>query len=283
MKKTFLFILIILLTSINFTAKTDEQNPLDSLYFEDLIEMKKNAIESKNLLPKPLRKRIFGIYDKEITITGTNVASKMNFIFDGKMINIRDVDLEIKFDESPAFMTILYCEIEECLQDKSENLWGFEKNRIIYAQGYEVMDWSLENKDNFNIVIKKLRRSVCRVYNKTYEQDCNENLIKIENDKDYIKLSFDLQDFSFLMGKGQSMNAKKFISNNDIKLIHNSKLRYWNIRNPRFDSAKVSLETLSKVRKYIVEIPKEKKIDDEINEEDQFKPKILLEKLLGVK
>ena len=59
MKKTFLFILIIFLTSINFTAKTDEQNPLDSLYFEDLIEMKKNAIESKNLLPKPTTKHPF--------------------------------------------------------------------------------------------------------------------------------------------------------------------------------------------------------------------------------
>ena len=47
MKNIFLFILIILLTSVNFTAKTDEQNSLDTLYFEDLIEMKKNAIESK--------------------------------------------------------------------------------------------------------------------------------------------------------------------------------------------------------------------------------------------
>lgn len=284
MKNIFLFILIILLTSVNFTAKTDEQNSLDTLYFEDLIEMKKNAIESKNLIPKPLRIRIFGIYDNEILIRGTNVISKMNFHFRGKLLNIRDADLELdSMDGPPAYMAILYCEIEECLQDKSKSYFGFEENKLIYAQHYEILNWKLENKDNFNIIITKFRRTACEVFVKKYEEDCKNNLIKIENDKDYIKLSFDLQDFSFSMGKGQSMNAKKLIINNDIKLIHNSKLRYWNLRNPRFDSAKVSLETLSKVRKYIVKIPKEEITDSETNQEDQFKPKILLEKLLGVK
>ena len=80
-----------------------------------------------------------------------------------------------------------------------------------------------QRQTNKNIIkiITKFRRTACEVFVKKYEEDCKNNLIKIENDKDYIKLAFDLQDFSFSMGKGQSMNAKKLIINNDIKLIHN--------------------------------------------------------------
>jgi hypothetical protein len=278
MKKTLFLVSTFLFLSINFLAKSSEQNLLDTLYFEDLIEMKKDAIKSKNLIPKPLRERIFGIYDNKIVIRGSNINSKMNFVFYGKLLNIRDVDLKLNtFDSAPAEMGIIYCEVEECLYQNS-SYHGFEEDKIIYIQGYEVMDWSLEHKDNFNIIIKKFGRNICTVFNKSYEEDCKKNLIQIKDDRDYIKLSFDLEDFSFLMGKNETMNARKLIKNNDIKLIPNSKLRYWNLRNPRFDRASVSLETLSKIRKHKIKISKENITN---KEENQIKPKLLLKKLLG--
>ena len=60
-------------------------------------------------------------------------------------------------------------------------------------------------------------RKECIEIDKSYENECMENLVKITNDKDFIYMFFDIDDYKFKMGHNLSMNAAKMISNKDIK------------------------------------------------------------------
>ena len=292
-------IIISLLTFLFFAKPSlvySYENSLDWIEFQDLIELKKDAIESGRLLPLGIRDLIFnpkysGDLGK-VKIIGSNSSSNIQFYFEGKLNHIQDTNLN---DDPPAYLVILYCKRTECINQvgykhKKSDYFNFDKKELYYAQHYYVTDWSVQNNNYFTIKINEFSKSGCVIIVKSYEDDCNKNLIKDNGKKNYIELIFDFHDFSFKMWKKDSKITKKeSIENNQTKSITNKKLQYWNLRNPKFNNDTLSLDTIYKIRNYKVKTQKKypkkvKKIEnkDTNDDENNFNSKSLLKKLLGI-